>query len=314
LVATLAGRAHGLAIDRANLAMTLLVLGLLAAQLDRTRPVLLIAALAITGICVSFPLMLRQGSVPQPTSSPLVETIRANLAPDSRFAIASPGFQVLLPNVNATLGLPSLHSYNSISSRRFHRLVESLGGDMLNHGQWNVSIAPDYAGAPFWMSNVSLMLAPQRLENENLEYVGEIDRIHFHRVRDRMGCCLQIRYEPDDSIDDVEIPDPRLSTAHRAVKTSDRGDLLTIEVPDPARSILVLSQKFHRYWKARVLGSGGWARAKTVPVNGVFQGVLLPAGTRTVRLRFEPFARLAWLAHVFWLILGLTCVWRWTRR
>jgi hypothetical protein len=294
--------------------MTLLVVGLLAAQFDRARPVLLFAALAVTGVYVSFPLLLRQSSAPQPTTSPLVETIRAELAPDSRFAIASPGLDVLLPNVNATLGLASVHTYNSLSSRRYQELIGALGGETRNHGQWNTSIAPDYAGAPFWMSNVSLMLAPERLDRENLEYLGATDGVHFHRVRDRMGCCLQVRYDRDDSSAAVDLADPRGRVTHRATKTLDLGDALTIQVPDPSRSLLVLSQRFHRYWKARALVSRGWIDAKTVPVNGVFQGVLLPEGTRTVELRFEPFARLAWIAHVFWLILGASSAWLWIRR
>ena len=51
--------------------------------------------------------------------------------------------------------------------------------------------------------------------------------------------------------------------------------------------------------------ASGWLEAKTIPVNGVFQGVLLPEGTQKVQLQFKPFVRFAWIAHVFWLLVLL---------
>ena len=67
--------------------------------------------------------------------------------------------------------------------------------------------------------------------------------------------------------------------------------------------MLILSQKFHRDWQAQVFDQSGWVYAKTTVVNGVFQGVLLPQNAQRVRLEFKPYARYAWVAHVFWLIL-----------
>ena len=72
-----------------------------------------------------------------------------------------------------------------------------------------------------------------------------------------------------------------------------------------------MSQRFHRFWRARVLGDQGWSEAKTAAVNGVFQGVVLPEGTRKVELRFEPFSRFAWMAHAFWLVIATALAGRW---
>ena len=48
----------------------------------------------VTLAYVSFPLMLRQGPS-QPTTSDLVRGIEEGLSPDSRFAVASPGIDLL---------------------------------------------------------------------------------------------------------------------------------------------------------------------------------------------------------------------------
>jgi hypothetical protein len=108
------------------------------------------------------------------------------------YAVALPGLTVLPPNLNATLGLPSIHSYNSLSSRRYHALIEALGGEVNTYGRWNRSISPDYDSAIFWMSNISLMLSPTKLQHDNLDYLGQAGGAYLYRVLSGMGCCLQV--------------------------------------------------------------------------------------------------------------------------
>ncbi len=298
------GLASGLSIRWGVVALSLLVTGLLAAQIDRTRPALLVAALLATVSYLSFPLMLRQEAAEIVTTSPLVEKVRRNLPPDSRYAVASPGLAVLPPNLNAALGLPSIHSYNSLSSRRYHTLIKALGGKVLTYGRWNGSVSPDYGSAMFWMSNVGLVLSASRLDHENLDYLGKIGDVHLQRVISRMGCCLLVA-PPAGSMtnDGIMIADPRRLAAGRLTRTLDKGDLLEFDVEAKESALLVLSQKFHRDWHAQVQTEAGWVEARTVPVNEVFQGVLLPEGAQKLRLQFRPFVRFAWLAHVFWLLV-----------
>lgn len=297
------GLTQGLAIRWRIVVMTLVVVGLLAAQLDKSRPALLVAALLLVGTYISFPLMLRQEPSQIVTTSVFVETLRANLPPDSRYAFVSPS-GLLPPNLNAALGLPSIHSYNSLSSQRYHTLIKALGGEVRTYGRWNSSIAPDYGSAVFWMSNISLILSSTKLEHQNLEYLGQSGDVYLYRVISRMGCCLQITPFADHTTHDgVQITDPRSSVAYQPVKTLDQGDLIAFKILDSHASLLILSQKFHRDWHAQVLASSGWMVARTVAVNGIFQGVLLPDGTRMVRLRFKPFVRLAWVSHIFWMFI-----------
>ena len=47
----------------------------------------------------------------------------------------------------------------------------------------------------------------------------------------------------------------------------------------------------------------GEVKAQTIPVNGFFQGIVLPPETFDVRLQFSPIVRFAWIAHLGWLIM-----------
>jgi hypothetical protein len=283
-------------------------------QQRRTHPNLLIAAVVIIMAAISYPLMLRQNLAQIATTSPLVQKVRANLPAGSRFAVAAPGLSVLPPNLNAELGLPSVHSYNSLSSRRYQVLIEALGSNVQTYGRWNGSISPDYDGAMFWMSNISLILSPKKLSSGNLEYLGEESGVHLYKVISRMGDSLQVvRPWTKAKTGGLHIADPRLLPSHMPSELLNEGDLLEFSVASGAPSVLVLSQKYHRDWDAQVFTGSGWTPTETTAVNGVFQGVLLPGDAQRVRLEFRPYARYAWIAHVFWLfllaLLGLT-TWR----
>jgi hypothetical protein len=106
--------------------------------------------------------------------------------------------------------------------------------------------------------------------------------------------------------DDLTIGDPRQLAYRRAIKTDDKTDSQTFEVAPMAQpSLLLLSRQFNDNWRAQVLTASGWDGARTVSVNGMFQGVMLPIGTQEVRLRFLPAVRFAGVVHAFWLLLAV---------
>lgn len=294
----------------------LILLGLLAAQYNTTSHVMLLVALILVLVTISYPLMLRQDPTQIATTSPLIEKLRKNLPEDSRFAVAAPGLLVLPPNLNAGLGIASVHSYNSLSSRRYHSLIKTLGGKMQTYGRRNTTISPDYNSAMFWMSNISMILSPTKLSHENLEYLGEESGVYLHKVISRMGDSIQVILSPDNiEGDHLQMSDPRELSRYTTSKQLDQGDFLEYEVAQGAPSILVLSQKYHRDWQAKVLEGETWVLANTTVVNGVFQGVILSSDAQRVRLEFKPFARFAWIGHVFWLSLLVLFVLKvWQRR
>jgi hypothetical protein len=299
---------------RMALVMSMLI-PMFAVQRQQARPYLLIAAMVIIMAVISYPMMLRQYPAQIAMTSPLVEKVRANLPADSRFAIAAPGLPVLPPNLNAELELPSIHSYNSLSSRRYQALIKTLGGEVQTFGRWNGSISPDYDGEIFWMSNIGLILSPSELHQHNLKYLGEESGVHLYKVISRMGYSLQVTFPwADAERNGLSIADPRLLPHYTPSKLLDEGDIVEFEVTAGAPSVLVLSQEFHRDWQAHVFTQSGWVPAQTKVVNGVFQGVLLPSDAQRVRLDFRPYARFAWIAHIFWLfllaLLGFIAWWK----
>ena len=298
------GSSQGVAIRWGVVAAMLLAACLLFTQYHRTRPVFLISALVVVLITTSYPLILMQDPTQIATTSALVEKVRANLPRGSRYAVAVPGISALPPNLNTTIGLASIHSYNSLSPTRYHVLIEALGGQMQTYGRWNGVIDPDFGGSMFWMSNISLILAPDILKHENLEPLGEEAGIHLYRVISRMGDSLQlIASELDTTSTALVIDDVRRLKKNTPVRVLDEGDVVEFRVAPSAPSVFIWSQKYHRDWTARAYTNGSWQEAKTIEVNGVFQGVLLPSETQRVHLRFEPFVRYAWIAHLFWLSL-----------
>ncbi len=282
---------------------TLVVAGLLTRQLSTFRPASLIAALAVVGAYVSFPLMLRQPAAALRVTSPVVEKAIESIVPGSRFAMAAPRSRVLPPNMNEIFDLASVHSYDSLSSRRYQTLIRGLGGVTETYGRSNGMISPDYDSQLFWMSNISLMISPDPLSHPNLKHIGDEGPLHFYQTVNRMGCCLQVDRSDRIDADGVELRDREGFKIDLPTQTGQDGDLLEFEVKARPGSLLVLSQQYHSQWRAFVRTSAGWVAAATVPVNGAFQGVVLPAEARTVRLQFLPFVRFAWLAHVFWAIV-----------
>jgi hypothetical protein len=295
----------GLSIRWDAVLATLVVVGLLAQRSNSFRTACLVAALIITGATISFPLMLRQPPANLIATSPLLDKVKAATTSDSRFAMAAPGLDVLLPNMNGIFDVASIHSYDSLSSRRYQALIGELGGETKIYGRWNGAISPDYDGRIFWMSNISLMMSPAALSHPNLENIGDQGPLHFYRVIDRMGCCVQTALPDRTGPDGIELTGQKAAQTHRPSKTRDEGDLLEFAVEDRQDSVLVLSRQYHPRWQASVRTASGWSAARTVPVNGVFQGVVLPAGTQTVRLQFVPFVRFAWIAHVVWALVLL---------
>jgi hypothetical protein len=291
-------------IAAAMLAVILLLAGCLVGSL---RPFALIAALVLTGACTAFPLMLRRPVTDLIQNSDLVKRVIAATPAGTRIALIAPGADVLLPNANSIFGIASVHSYDSLSSRRYQALLRELGGETEQYGRWNSMIAPDFGSHIFWMSNIGLVISPTPILHPNLERFGVEGTLQLYRVRDSMGCCLQSPTATNAG------PDGISSTTRegvRPVKTTDQGDLLEFEVhnyPD-TESVLTLSQQYHNDWRASVRTASGWQVARTVPVNGVFQGVVIPAKSQLIRLQFMPFIRFAWIAHVVWVIVILVAV------
>ncbi|MCD6046243.1 MAG: hypothetical protein K0R48_1406 [Gammaproteobacteria bacterium] len=300
---------QGLSLHISVLYTLLIVIIILASQYRKTYPILLLSA-TILIMAKSYPLMFHQDLKETPKTSAFIEKVRANLASNSRFAMVGPGLSILPPNFNAPLGLPSIHSYNSLSSTRYQHLISELGGEVNTYGRWNSSILPNYSSTPFWMSNISLILSATKLSHKDLSYQGKNSDVYFYKVISRMGESIQlIPRNKKFYTDELQIDDPRTLPQYIPLKQLDQGDKLEFTVHQTGPSIFILSQKFYPDWQAQVFHASKWVPAKTMLINGVFQGVWLPNNTEKVRLEFKSYtARFAWIAPVFWLLFLILLV------
>ncbi|MBW1635399.1 MAG: hypothetical protein JRJ68_03895 [Deltaproteobacteria bacterium] len=266
----------------------------------------ILVALILSLALLTYPKFLRQERSHIAMTSPSIHLLKENVAQGSVFAVVDQKLRLLPPNYNANLGISSFHSYDSLSSREYQTLVAALGGKMSTNGRLNHFILPDYDDVMFWMSNISLLLTREKIQNPYLLYVGTEANVRFYRSLSRMGECIQV---PVDSPDLVvngswQLKKP-LNIAVLPEKIIDRGDIVTFSSVTDKESVMILSQVYHRDWDATILRDGKWWPAKTIVVNKVFQGVLLPENTEQVTLTFNPFARYALFCHVIWLGLLL---------
>ena len=253
---------------------------------------------------VASPGLLRQLPSQIHSESSLSKAVAARLHDNARYAVVAPGVKALPPNFNAMIGLSSIHSYDSLSPRRYREYLHRLGGEASTYGRWNDQISPDYASASFWMSDVALVLSPSKLVDPSLSCATQVESVWLCDVPRHMGQVLQlVGGTPKTTVADVTVGDPRLSPALPAKVVRDEGDAIEVTVSSAPSSLLIISQQYHPDWHARAFVRGQWRRARSLPVNGFFQGVVIPDGAERVSLAFRPIVRHAVLANYVWVLL-----------
>jgi len=269
-------------------------------------PILLVVAISVVTFSVSYSAMFRQSGFNLLNSSPLVDAMRSELKDGGRYLVANPGYGLtLLPsNLNARLDLSSVHNSNSLASRRYQTWLEAMNDTKEWKGGRSWALSPTYDSSIFWMSDISLILSPEEITHENLYFVEAVQGVRLYRVRSRMGEALQVLLPSLDlSQSAIEILDLRAEVVSKPTIDRNLGDSIEVRLNTKGRSLLVLSQKYHKDWQAVVYRESGWTPADTTIVNGIFQGVLVPEGTEVVKIEFKPYVRYSWVGHLFWLLL-----------
>jgi hypothetical protein len=292
-------------IDRIAVGITfLLVIALLGAIHYRSRAAF--TALAVISVLLyGRPLILSRSPKTIHLSSKLVDAIKAATSGGSRFAIADSEITVLPPNEEALLGLKSVNSYDSLSSRQYQELTN----------KWSVSRNPTYgrffrsldvsaalADQAFPLSNVSVILSSRLLETDRLTLAAEVDGIRLYQpVTAPIGLLQTPRFRFSNA-KEVMI-DPALgqeSLPSRQVEVL--NDFQKIQVtPSPRATLLFLSQQYYRAWRAE----SHHQLLRTVMVNRFYQGVILPPNTSEIELSFKPFVLWSWLPQFFFAGCGV---------
>ncbi|MCP3917982.1 MAG: hypothetical protein GY711_20740 [bacterium] len=232
------------------------------------------------------------------TDSALARELRERTADGSRFAWvgARPrGGRFVPPNQEIVLDLASVHTYDHFVSRAFDAWVRPLRAPAKRkaYDRRFLRIATEQSldDEFFAKSGVStlLSLAPlsPRIAREHARF-GEVIVSVVERPGPLVAHLAPGMFQAAEG--EFEVESERLYAAQRVVPREWRSDHMRIDVePSTAETLLFVSQQFHPQWKARADG----LTLVTAPIDAVYQGVLLPPGTASIELSFEPWSRWA---------------------
>lgn len=151
--------------------------------------------------------------------------------------------------MNASLGIKSIHTHNSLSSHRYHKAIKDLGGSTKDYGRHNTSINPDYSTTELWMSNIGIILSKNEITHANLELIAIQSGIYLHKNKSRMGESIQIvstKLKRPSNIVKLDIRNTKDIKLFNPIKTDDQGDLKEFKVTSTNKSIFLISQRYHR--------------------------------------------------------------------
>lgn len=289
-------------------ALSGIIIGLCLAYGLYPARMLFVATMALFAVYASRPLLLHQRPEDIRWTSPVVEAVRANLPKGTRYAVVGTPIAELTPNFNASIGLPSIHTYNGLMSRPYRAFIEKLGGGFDPLGKANSVIGPSFDLPEFYLANIGLVLSREPLQRDGLTLTTTVDGIGLYRVDAPMGCCLKLPAPENAPADGVRIDPLAVARSGEISKRVDTAGFVELETSPGPAALLVLSQGFHPFWHASVRAGGTWQLATVIPVNEAFTGVLLPPETIRIRLRFEPYVRYAWIPYVLFLVLAALIV------
>ncbi len=270
-----------------------------------TRSAALLALLALAGAAhYALPLRGMRPLEEIARDSELAALLRRETGDGSRYALVGDAGLLLPSNQEQLLGLRSVHTYDSLSSRAYQAWAQraSEAGTRV-YGRYFRSLASprdlsrpalDAAGVGVWVAPGGLGPAAA---GERLAALGG-GGIYRARERPLLEAQLTGFEETGGALRLAgrlrELP--RLPVA----RTLDRDDRLEFQVtPASGPTLLFVSQQHHPHWRA----FAGAVELACLPVDGIFLGVLLPPGTGSVELRFLPHARHAWIPQLGFALL-----------
>ena len=276
------------------------------AFLRTRRPELLLGAAGSAALLAGFRLIPSQPLSGLREKPRFARMIEAAVPGGTRYAWIGPeGGGVFYPNQEVLLGLHSIHTYNSLSSRGYQTWVRrAFGLELLKHGRTFPRVPDEarydadelaLAGIGLWVSAVDL---PS-------EFATPVDRFRgmglYHPRFEPVIELLVDRFEREGH-GAVRLP-PHIRNPRAVVRTLELDDALAFDVEQNSEeALLMVSQQHHPHWRAT--GPGG-ERLETVVVNDFFQGVVVPPHTGTVRLEFKPHVRWSWLPNMVIVLVAL---------
>ncbi len=285
--------------------ITFLLVGALAWAL-RSRNVPGFVALAIlSALFYGRTLILSWPLAKIHTSSELVQAIKSRTFDGGRFAIADGAQHVLPSNEESLLGLYSVNSYDSLSSRRYQALVK--GWSAAGTGTYGryfrvLNIKHVLADPTFSFSNVRLILSARPLRTNRLRLVTDVSGIKIYRtipapIGFLQTTAFQLSKETQATLDNS--PDSAQHLVSKRVEILDDFQKFNVTASRQT-TLFFLSQQYHRAWSAQ----NRYQPLQTVAVNNFYQGVILPPNTSEIELSFRPKVLWSWIPQLFFALVG----------
>jgi hypothetical protein len=247
------------------------------------------------------------------TSAP-VETLRGLLAGSGRFAVNASAAGFLLPNLNTQAMLPSVHSYDSLSSQRYRSLISRMGGEVTTFGRNSFWIDEKSVGSiDFKLANVVALVSREPIASAAVTEEAEVAGLHIYRVRDRLSRFTFFGADSSASLaSSLWVTDATPFLNPGVANVDDDGDRIVVRFADRTQqaTAMVVSQLFNPGWRAEGRVGDDWRALITTPVNDAFEGVVVPKDVDVVRLQFRPWIAWSWLGHIGFGLLALLVIWR----
>lgn len=326
LAITLAALCSGLAVAGAAqlesdlrpafIACGLLLVGLLCALVWTRNPVLVPVLVLVSTFHYGQRFILARPESAIFRTSPLVERIRRETNGGARYSVVGFEFANLLPpNQEQLLGLRSVHSYDSLSSRIYQEWVlriSTMGARTFGRHFGRIADESKLADDEIALSGIGLFASARQLSSPALAEAGEIDGVHLYTPKEAPILEAQVDgFTPKGGGEALFLGPLRAQRRLPLVREVAQDDFMRFRVtPAGQDTLLFVSQQFHPNWKAVSRG----APLSTVLVDGFYQGVIVPPKTSEVELAFRPWAVWSWVPQLFFALsavaCGLSTLWR----
>jgi hypothetical protein len=238
--------------------------------------------------------------------TPFLASLRGLLG-DGRLAKFGSAAPVVVSNQEVLASIRSIHSYDSVSSRRYNELLGTLSPTRASTFGRRFDAVDDPNIDPDALSytGVSVVLSDTLLPLIGWE-VQPLGRWVAHTRRAQQYATLRTS-EPVGGIGENLL-------GRDVSRTADLADYKRFQIAEGPACVLFVSEQYHSDWHASIDGRP----AVVIPIRDFYIGVETAPGAHTVELSFEPFSRFAWVPNVVFLILwstwGLIVAKRWWQR
>ena len=298
---------YAVALAPARLGMLAGIIAVMGLWLWRRQPWWLAVALVGTVLTTAGAWQPQRAPATVVQRSALTDALQQWVPADARYALVDPAVDYLLaPNINRLYDRASVHTYNNFTPAAYQQAIAGLGGKTAFYGKLNTAIAPNYDTPLFWMSNIGAVLSQTPIDHPLLQPVAQAGPVTIMQVRARMSHIWQTPLARIPYGQDIRFATVRDRVSIPVRSYVDADDHITVGLNTQSTPTLVVFSVLQRpHWRATVERAGVAAPARIVSVQGVFVGVIVPAGTDTLRLDVDVAVRWMWVSHLVWAFLWL---------